>query len=84
MLSQRSCACSRRANNSGGLLGKKIKLVTEDNQESRPETQTVVQKLINRDKVVAVIGEVAHPEARRARQSARHRDADDHSCINKY
>jgi branched-chain amino acid transport system substrate-binding protein len=46
-------------NNSGGLLGKKIKLVTEDNQGKPSETQTVVQKLINRDKVVAVIGEVA-------------------------
>ncbi len=46
-------------NNSGGLLGKKIKLITEDNQGKPSETQTVVQKLINRDKVVAVIGEVA-------------------------
>jgi branched-chain amino acid transport system substrate-binding protein len=46
-------------NNTGGLLGKKIKLITEDNQGKPSETQTVVQKLINRDKVVAVIGEVA-------------------------
>lgn len=46
-------------NSSGGLLGKKIKLITEDNQGKPSETQTVVQKLINRDKVVAIIGEVA-------------------------
>ncbi len=46
-------------NNSGGVLGKKIKLITEDNQGKPSETQTVVQKLINRDKVVAIIGEVA-------------------------
>ncbi len=46
-------------NSKGGLLGKKIKLITEDNQGKPSETQTVVQKLINRDKVVAVIGEVA-------------------------
>lgn len=46
-------------NKNGGLLGKQIKLVTEDNQGKPSETQTVVQKLINRDKVVAVIGEVA-------------------------
>lgn len=46
-------------NNAGGLLGKKINLITEDNQGKPSETQTVVQKLINRDKVVAVIGEVA-------------------------
>lgn len=46
-------------NNTGGLLGKKVKLITEDNQGKPSETQTVVQKLINRDKVVAIIGEVA-------------------------
>lgn len=46
-------------NKAGGLLGKQIRLVTEDNQGKPSETQTVVQKLINRDKVVAVIGEVA-------------------------
>ncbi len=46
-------------NSSGGLLGKKVKLITEDNQGKPSETQTVVQKLINRDKVVAIIGEVA-------------------------
>ena len=46
-------------NNAGGVLGKKIKLITEDNQGKPSETPTVVQKLINRDKVVAVIGEVA-------------------------
>ncbi|MBK8550869.1 MAG: ABC transporter substrate-binding protein [Ignavibacteria bacterium] len=46
-------------NNSGGLLGKQINLITEDNQGKPSETQTVVQKLINRDKVVAIIGEVA-------------------------
>ncbi|CAN5666004.1 ABC transporter substrate-binding protein [soil metagenome] len=46
-------------NKAGGLLGKQIKLVTEDNQGKPSETQTVVQKLINRDKVIAIIGEVA-------------------------
>lgn len=46
-------------NKSGGLLGKQVKLITEDNQGKPQETQTVVQKLINRDKVVAIIGEVA-------------------------
>lgn len=46
-------------NGSGGILGKQIKLITEDNQGKPSETQTVVQKLINRDKVVAIIGEVA-------------------------
>lgn len=46
-------------NKNGGVLGKQIKLISEDDQGKTNEVQTVVQKLINRDKVVAVIGEVA-------------------------
>ena len=46
-------------NNQGGVLGKQIKLVAEDDQGKTNEVQTVVQKLINRDKVVAIVGEVA-------------------------
>jgi len=46
-------------NNSGGLLGKKIRLITYDDQGKPSEAQTVVQRLIKNDNVVAVIGEVA-------------------------
>ncbi|MBS1516655.1 MAG: ABC transporter substrate-binding protein [Bacteroidetes bacterium] len=46
-------------NSSGGVLGKQIKLITDDTQSKTQEVPTVVQKLINRDKVVAIIGEVA-------------------------
>ncbi len=46
-------------NKKGGVLGKKLVLLTEDDQSKSEEAATVVQKLINRDKVVAVIGEVA-------------------------
>jgi branched-chain amino acid transport system substrate-binding protein len=46
-------------NGSGGLLGKKIKLITYDDQGKPSEAQTVVQRLIKNDNVVAVIGEVA-------------------------
>ncbi len=46
-------------NGSGGLLGKQIKLITYDNQGKPSESQTVVQRLIKNDNVVAVIGEVA-------------------------
>jgi branched-chain amino acid transport system substrate-binding protein len=46
-------------NKSGGVLGKSIDLITEDNQGKPSETITIVQKLINKDKVVAIIGEVA-------------------------
>jgi branched-chain amino acid transport system substrate-binding protein len=46
-------------NKKGGVLGKKLVLLTEDDQSKSEEAATVVQKLINRDKVVAIIGEVA-------------------------
>jgi branched-chain amino acid transport system substrate-binding protein len=47
------------ANAAGGVLGKKIKLITEDNQSKSSESATVVTKLINSENVVAVIGESA-------------------------
>src|ERR1051326_125076 len=47
------------ANQAGGVLGKKIELITEDNQTKAGESATIVRKLISRDKVVAVLGEVA-------------------------
>jgi len=46
-------------NKSGGLLNKQIELITYDDQGKPSEAGTVVEKLINKDKVVAVIGEVA-------------------------
>jgi len=53
-------------NGSGGVLGKQIQLITEDNQGKPNETMTVVQKLINRDKVVGIIGEVASSRSKAA------------------
>lgn len=46
-------------NASGGLLGKKIQLIYEDDQSKAGEAAIVVQKLISRDQVIAVLGEVA-------------------------
>src|SRR6266496_3388198 len=46
-------------NAAGGVLGKKIELVYEDNRSTPGESATVVQKLISRDRVVAILGEVA-------------------------
>jgi branched-chain amino acid transport system substrate-binding protein len=46
-------------NNAGGLLGKKVRVIVEDDQGKPEEAQTVVTKLINKDQVIAVIGEVA-------------------------
>ncbi|MBL7545665.1 MAG: ABC transporter substrate-binding protein [Bdellovibrionaceae bacterium] len=46
-------------NAKGGIKGKKIKLITEDNQGKNEETAKVVNRLITQDKIVALIGEVA-------------------------
>jgi len=46
-------------NNGGGVNGKKIQLVIEDDQGLPAMAKTVVSKLINQDKVQAVLGEVA-------------------------
>lgn len=46
-------------NAAGGLLGKKLELLTEDNQSKDGESATAVKKLISRDKVIAILGEVA-------------------------
>src|SRR3954465_12617685 len=46
-------------NTSGGVLGKKLKVLVEDDQGNPIEAQTAVTKLINKDRVVAVLGEIA-------------------------
>jgi branched-chain amino acid transport system substrate-binding protein len=46
-------------NQSGGLHGKKIRLITYDDRGDAKEAGTAVTRLINRDQVAAVLGEVA-------------------------
>jgi branched-chain amino acid transport system substrate-binding protein len=46
-------------NASGGVLGKKFELKTEDDQSKAGEPANVVNKLISKDGVVAILGEVA-------------------------
>src|SRR5262245_41087142 len=46
-------------NAGGGVLGKKLDLITEDTRSTPGESATVVRKLISRDAVIAVLGEVA-------------------------
>ncbi len=46
-------------NAAGGVLGRKLELITDDTQSKSGEPATVVNKLILRDNVVAVLGEVA-------------------------
>jgi branched-chain amino acid transport system substrate-binding protein len=44
-------------NAAGGVLGKKIELVTEDDQSKPGQSATVVRKLITQDKVIAILGD---------------------------
>lgn len=46
-------------NSAGGVKGKHIKLLVEDNQGKQDETAAVTRKLITRDHVIALLGEVA-------------------------
>ncbi len=46
-------------NAAGGIHGKHIVLITEDNQGKPEEAAAVVKKLITQDKVIALVGEVA-------------------------
>ncbi|MGB9858024.1 MAG: ABC transporter substrate-binding protein [Dictyoglomaceae bacterium] len=46
-------------NAKGGVLGSKIELILEDDQYKAEEVANAAKKLIERDKVVAIIGEVA-------------------------
>ncbi|HEY5296802.1 MAG TPA: ABC transporter substrate-binding protein [Verrucomicrobiae bacterium] len=46
-------------NAAGGVLGKKIQLLTEDDQSQAGQAATVVRKLISSDGVMAILGEVA-------------------------
>jgi branched-chain amino acid transport system substrate-binding protein len=44
------------ANAAGGVLGRPLELLTEDNQSRQGESATIAKKFVNRDKVVAVLG----------------------------
>jgi branched-chain amino acid transport system substrate-binding protein len=48
-----------QVNAAGGVLGKKLELITEDDQSKDGESATAVKKMISRDRVVAILGEVA-------------------------
>lgn len=46
-------------NAGGGVLGRPLQLITEDDQSQAGQPATIVRKLISQDKVVAILGEVA-------------------------
>jgi len=44
------------ANAAGGVLGRPVELVTEDNQSKAGESATIAKKFVSRDRVIAVLG----------------------------
>jgi branched-chain amino acid transport system substrate-binding protein len=49
----------QQANESGGIGGAVLRVITEDDQGRPEEAATAVNKLVSQDQVIAVIGEVA-------------------------
>lgn len=50
-------------NAQGGVLGKQIELKTEDDRSLPDEAKTAANKLITRDKIVALLGEIASTQS---------------------
>jgi branched-chain amino acid transport system substrate-binding protein len=46
-------------NKAGGIQGKPVRIVVEDDQSKPEEAATAVKKLVNQDRVLVVLGEVA-------------------------
>ncbi len=59
-------------NAAGGVLGRKLELITEDDQSKSGEAATIVKKLISRDKVLAIVGEVASSRSLEAAPICQH------------
>lgn len=57
-------------NAAGGIKGKKIRLVTMDDQGKSDEAVAVVKRLIEREKAVAILGEVASGRSKAAAPTA--------------
>ncbi len=47
-----------RINDGSGVLGKKVVLITEDNESKPGQTSTIVRKFVTQDKVCAIIGDL--------------------------
>jgi branched-chain amino acid transport system substrate-binding protein len=59
-------------NAGGGIKGKMVRLITEDDEGKAEEAASVVNKLINSDKVHAILGEVASSNSLAAAPIAQH------------
>lgn len=50
---------AERVNSTGGINGKKVSIITEDDQSDASKAETAVKRLIDEKHVIAVLGEVA-------------------------
>src|SRR5438105_13632518 len=50
---------TEEVNNAGGVLGRKIRIVLEDDQSKTGQHSAAVKKLIASDKAIAIVGEIA-------------------------
>lgn len=48
--------CVKHTNEKGGVLGRRIELIVEDDQSKAPTAVAIYEKLITRDKVDAILG----------------------------
>ena len=48
--------CVKHANEKGGILGRRIELIVEDDQSKAPTAVAIYEKLITQDKVDAILG----------------------------
>jgi branched-chain amino acid transport system substrate-binding protein len=53
--------CVKHANEKGGVLGRKLELLVEDDQSQGPVAARIYEKLITQDKVDAILGPYSSP-----------------------
>jgi branched-chain amino acid transport system substrate-binding protein len=53
--------CVKHANDKGGVLGRRIELLVEDDQSKAPTAVAIYEKLITQDKVDAILGPYSSP-----------------------
>jgi branched-chain amino acid transport system substrate-binding protein len=56
--------CVKHANNNGGVLGRRVELLAEDDQSSGNVAAGLYERLITRDKADAVLGPYSSPSPR--------------------
>jgi len=61
--------CIKHANDKGGLLGRRLELLVEDDRSDGPTAAALYEKLITRDRVDAILGLYSPPLSPRPSQT---------------